>query len=1124
MAREKVAFISYARKDGEPFATALKKRLEAEEPEITLWMDRAEMAGGTDFLDQLRRAIDAVEFLVLVMTPEAIASEWVQKEWRYAREQGVCVCPVKGADGAALDAARKSLPRWMSRAHTYDIDKEWERFTNFLKSPCQATRVPFMAPPLPVSFVRRPQEFDAIVGKVLDDKKQNPRGEPVVLFGSGGFGKTTLTTSLCHDDDVIAACDGGILWVTLGEQPSPLRELSKLYAALTGESRTFYDADDAAIQVFAKLENKRCLLVIDDVWDLEHVKPFLRAAPETTRLLTTRLVQVAGEIAGKDYRVPIAELTVDQSVELLTSRLDIAGMKMEPFRRLAARLGEWPLLLELANGNLREQMQFDETVEGALAWVNRGLDEAGVTAFDRTDAAARNQAIARTLEVSLGGLGDMRERCLELSIFGEDTDVPLALAGVIWKQNEMATRRIAQRLGNLSLIKLNLARNTFRIHDATRAYFATQLQHPSGIHGRLADAWRQPAQVSGEYAGRFAVYHLVEAMADPAETCARCRQLIELLSDGGFLALQGQHDAATVFRQLLDGLRRATLVPTPDMPSLVAGLAVAMRGYTVSHDPGRIFTLAHGGELRRATETVDLFDADKEWRAAALLTIAWIATAAETEEAAELIARAAAISDVMPLPALRAFASHEKEDVPGFVANPHDTPDLTYVAEILERAGGVASPSGIEPLDIEGINPAEAYSGTMQARFIADHDGPKLVAFARSNPATVGANTQYLRQYIAIHAANRYRHYRNRSLWALLQPILEIPDGEWARQLVEEIIGSALTITSIEFHDALPLTIRALHAASGDAQAAAALDAYTGQLLVQAKALTPERGKSDSWAHYQRRAAALAEIYATVVGQPDEALGLLELARTLPKGFAGFRSASSLTLAESCRIVTPADSKRIQDTLTSAKAAAHRIQDYPFCVQMTTFVNTMERRWSPARVLNVQDVVQRFVDDPTRSEFCPVFIVGEKYEFRPGPPNSLPIPDAVRQLRTLRGFAGLCQRPVETLMALNPGLAPDADLADGTEVHFSDEDFVPLLAARFAAEVLVSPGVVPQDRAPVIQRLVPLALANTTAADTVLSRLLMAAQPAVMPMPPALLRLQPAPWDSGITPSEAVLA
>jgi hypothetical protein len=39
-------FISYARRDGEVFATELRERLEREEPEITLWQDRDRMEGG----------------------------------------------------------------------------------------------------------------------------------------------------------------------------------------------------------------------------------------------------------------------------------------------------------------------------------------------------------------------------------------------------------------------------------------------------------------------------------------------------------------------------------------------------------------------------------------------------------------------------------------------------------------------------------------------------------------------------------------------------------------------------------------------------------------------------------------------------------------------------------------------------------------------------------------------------------------------------------------------------------------------------------------------------------------------------------------------------------------------
>src|SRR5512144_2774906 len=125
MSRDIVGFISYARADGEEFAASLIQRLQASEPEITLWQDREQMEGGVDFESQLRQAIDEVNYLVLVLTPAAMRSKWVEKEWRYAREQGVCVCPVLGAPEAELSGPRQEMPRWMSQAHAYNLDKEW---------------------------------------------------------------------------------------------------------------------------------------------------------------------------------------------------------------------------------------------------------------------------------------------------------------------------------------------------------------------------------------------------------------------------------------------------------------------------------------------------------------------------------------------------------------------------------------------------------------------------------------------------------------------------------------------------------------------------------------------------------------------------------------------------------------------------------------------------------------------------------------------------------------------------------------------------------------------------------------------------------------------------------------
>src|ERR1700730_9660846 len=87
-------FISYSRTDGEAFAHRLRTRLERES--IPLWQDRVGMRGGRDWRLQITGALKEVEFMVLIMTPEALCSPIIRKEWRFARQQGVCVLSGQG--------------------------------------------------------------------------------------------------------------------------------------------------------------------------------------------------------------------------------------------------------------------------------------------------------------------------------------------------------------------------------------------------------------------------------------------------------------------------------------------------------------------------------------------------------------------------------------------------------------------------------------------------------------------------------------------------------------------------------------------------------------------------------------------------------------------------------------------------------------------------------------------------------------------------------------------------------------------------------------------------------------------------------------------------------------------
>ena len=229
-------FVSYSRADMEP-ARALRRRLE-QDHRFSLWQDLSHMEGGRDWWDQIVAAIKAVEYLVLYITEAALASDTVRKEWRLARQEGVCVIPVFGSQKPDIS----NLPQWMRKDHFVDPedDEQWRLFVRTLESPCQTARVPFMAGDLPEDFVARPNELDALTAALLERARDEAVAITTALEGAGGFGKTELAKALCHGDAIQEAFYDGVLWVTLGEDPGdlmkPVGDLIEILSARASRS------------------------------------------------------------------------------------------------------------------------------------------------------------------------------------------------------------------------------------------------------------------------------------------------------------------------------------------------------------------------------------------------------------------------------------------------------------------------------------------------------------------------------------------------------------------------------------------------------------------------------------------------------------------------------------------------------------------------------------------------------------------------------------------------------------------------------------------------------------------------------------------------------------------------
>ncbi|HEX7329902.1 MAG TPA: NB-ARC domain-containing protein [Pyrinomonadaceae bacterium] len=466
---------------------------------------------------QITEALDRVEFMALVITPNALKSDTVRKEWRYARQQSVCVYPIKGTPDLDID----SLPRWMREVHIYDLEHEWNTFVNDLNSRCQTPRVPFMAGDLPEGFVRRPFEFDQLLRLLVDERREEPIAITAALKGAGGFGKTILAKALCHDERIQDAFNDGILWVTLGENPGDLTGRVEDLIVTLGDERPGFTTQDAAVSRLKELlADRDLLIVIDDVWDRAHLNPFIQGGPRCARLITTRNFDTLPAGAAK---VHVDAMQQAEATALLAAGLDQDDGVRRALRELASRLGEWPLLLRLVNSALRNRIENDrQSPRDAVTWINRALDKRGLTYFDARNSDERHQAVVRTIGVSLDLLSAQeRERYAELAIFPEDVEIPLATLEKLWARtggfDEFDTEELCSRLNSFSLVwSYDANQHRIRLHDVVRKFLIEQQgdKLPS-IHAQLLHAHRPCgwAEMSAEepYLWDQLAYHLIEA-------------------------------------------------------------------------------------------------------------------------------------------------------------------------------------------------------------------------------------------------------------------------------------------------------------------------------------------------------------------------------------------------------------------------------------------------------------------------------------------------------------------------------------------------------------------------------------------------------------------------------------
>jgi uncharacterized membrane protein YeaQ/YmgE (transglycosylase-associated protein family) len=109
-------FISYSRTD-----SAFVDRLERDLKTLgfSTWVDRRKLEGGQNWMDELQRAIDRCQVVLVVLSHDAAASQYVRMEYRYALRKKKQVIPL---DYRPVQDVPMDLPglQWVNFQSTYE--------------------------------------------------------------------------------------------------------------------------------------------------------------------------------------------------------------------------------------------------------------------------------------------------------------------------------------------------------------------------------------------------------------------------------------------------------------------------------------------------------------------------------------------------------------------------------------------------------------------------------------------------------------------------------------------------------------------------------------------------------------------------------------------------------------------------------------------------------------------------------------------------------------------------------------------------------------------------------------------------------------------------------------------
>ena len=320
-------------------------------------------------------------------------------------------------------------------------------------------------PSLPENYICRPKLLNELVQKMLSSKP-DPSGLSVAtITGASGYGKTTLAKAFCHDPQIIKAFKDGFLFIELGPKaPNPLSTLTNLYLRLTNKQ---FDQDDIEAIVMELRDTTgayfhNLLVILDDVYEANDAKPYIKAFSNCSIVLTTQL-SVISEFIPARVELRVSKMETDEAVAVVSgaanSKNDITVSD------LADSLHYWPLLLNLVRCQVNHSQKQQQTSEGgAISTTKQRLQEKGLdvrTTNSTSEDQHKKVAVKACIDLTLEMIGDSLPEKLILYILftGIGYSLSTDIVHLLWQVSKLDAEEAVQSLLQCGLIQLKTSYN-----------------------------------------------------------------------------------------------------------------------------------------------------------------------------------------------------------------------------------------------------------------------------------------------------------------------------------------------------------------------------------------------------------------------------------------------------------------------------------------------------------------------------------------------------------------------------------------------------------------------------------------------------------------------------------------